>query len=105
MDYKVNKKKLTLSVVMSPAAYNMKYVGNDKVNETSYGLKEGETFLHDVGSKFLTNMKWTMFPSVTWESRLYYFTSYKKVEAEWENTFNFVLKPLFVNQIIFPWKI
>jgi hypothetical protein len=101
MDYKINKKKLVLSVVISPAAYNMKYVGNDKVNETNYGLKEGESFLHDVGSKFLTNMKWTIFPSVTWESRLYYFTSYKKVEAEWENTFNFVLNRYLSTKFFF----
>ncbi len=91
MDYKVDKKNLNLSVFISPGAYNMRYVGNKNVDETQFGLKEGDFFLHDIGSKFQTTMKWTVIPSVIWESRLYYFTNYKKVEAEWENTFNFVL--------------
>ncbi|WP_321437326.1 DUF3078 domain-containing protein [uncultured Bacteroides sp.] len=101
MDYKIDKKNLTLSVFISPGAYNMKYVGDKNIDETQYGLKEGSSFLHDIGSKFQSNMKWTIIPSVVWESRLYYFTSYKKVEAEWENTFNFVLNRYLSTKLFF----
>lgn len=91
MDFKYNKKKVNMSVVMSPLAYNLRYVGDGRVNETSFGIKEGETCLHDFGSKIQTNFKWKIIPSITYDARLYYFTSYKKVEAEWENTINFIL--------------
>lgn len=101
MDYKLNRKNLTLSVFISPGAYNMRYVGVKEIDETQFGLKQGESFLHDVGSKFQSNLKWTIVPSVVWESRLYYFTSYKKVEAEWENTFNFVLNRYLSTKLFF----
>lgn len=91
MDYKVKKKKVNLSVVMSPLAYNLRYVGDSRVDETKFGLKEGDKILHDFGSKFQTNISWTIIPSIKYDSRIYYFTSYKKVEADWENTINFVL--------------
>lgn len=91
MDYKLKKNKINLSVVMSPLAYNLRYVGDSRVDETKFGLDEGDKLLHDFGSKFQTNISWTIIPSIKYDSRIYYFTSYKKVEAEWENTINFVL--------------
>lgn len=91
MDYKLRKKKIDLSVILSPATYNIRYVRNKRVDETRFGLKEGKSVLHDVGSKIESRMVWKIFPSIVWNSRLVYFTNYEKVESEWENTFNFIL--------------
>lgn len=104
MDYKVDVKRFNLSVFLSPATYNLRIVGNKDIDETQFGLKEGHTVLHDIGSKLQTNLKWTVFPSVAWESRLYYFTNYLKVEAEWENTFNFVLNRYLSTKLFLHWR-
>ncbi len=91
MDYKLNKKKFNLSVFISPLAYNLRYVSNGNIDVTNYGIDEGKKTLHDVGSKLQTTLSWKITPSIVYDTRFYYFTSYKKVEAEWENTINFVL--------------
>lgn len=91
MDYKKKTKTTNLSVFISPLAYNFRYVGMDEVDETNFGLKEGKHTMHDFGSKLQTNLSWKITPSIVYDTRLYCFTNYEKVEAEWENTVNFVL--------------
>lgn len=91
LDYKVSLPKIELSTLYSPLTYNFRYVGDPLVDETQFGLKEGEKVLHTFGSTFQFNMRWVIIPQITWESRLNYFTNYHKIEAEWENTYNFVL--------------
>lgn len=91
MDYKLAKKKFNLSVYISPFAYNLRYVGNSEVDETKHGLEAGKKTLSDYGSKLQTTMAWTMTSFIKWDSRFDYFSNYGKVEAEWENTINFVL--------------
>lgn len=93
MDYKLAKEKITLSLMLSPVSYLMKYVGTDKVDKTasSIGIAPDRNTLHNAGSKILFNMTWTIIPQIVWTSRLDYFTSYKKIEARCENTFDFKL--------------
>jgi hypothetical protein len=91
MDYKQKSGKINLSVFISPLTYNFRFVGSSDVDETRFGLDKGRSTLSDFGSKVQTTLSWTVIPSVILNSRLYYFTNYDKVEAEWENTVNFVL--------------
>ena len=64
MDFKQNKKNYSLSLLGSPLAYTFMYI---------------------------SNLTWKIIPSIVWESKLEYFTTYDTVIASWENTFNFVL--------------
>ena len=88
MDYKVatKDKRLTGTVNLSPLAVNYRYV--DRLDlATSYGLDEGKHSLVDFGSQVTADVTWKINDVVSWKSRLYAFTSYKRAEIEWENTF------------------
>lgn len=90
MEYKVNtfKNKFTGTVNLSPLSYNFRYVDRLAL-ATRYKIDEGKHTLHDYGSSMTADLKWVICEGLTWASRLYAYTTYKRVEAEWENTFTF----------------
>lgn len=91
MDYKLNKEKISLSVLLAPFTYTMKIVTNPDVDEVALGLDEGATTAHDFGSQVQANLTWNAFSFLNVTSRFDYLTSYETVRIEWENTFNFIL--------------
>ena len=106
MDYKISwlKNRLTGSVNMSPLAVNYRYV--DRTNlAKSFGVDvpHHTHSLTDFGSQLTASIEWKMNDVVTWKSRLYAFTSYKRAELEWENTFALrVSKYISANLFLFP---
>ncbi len=96
MDYNVEawNKKLTGTIHLAPFAYNFKYVDRNWFGDvenftTRYGLDLGKHTLHDFGSQFTIDLKWAIADNITYQTRMYGFTTYKRVEWEWENTFTF----------------
>ena len=106
MDYKISwlNKKLTGAVNMSPIAVNYRYVDRSNLAK-SFGI-DYPTHHHsltDFGSQLTANIEWKMNDVVTWKSRFYAFTSYKRAEIEWENTFALrVSKYISANLFLFP---
>ena len=104
MDYKLatKDKKWSGTVNLSPLAINYRYV--DRLDlSSSYGLEEGRHSLVDFGSQLTADVTWKINDVITWKSRLYAFTSYKRTEIEWENTFALrVSKYISANLFLFP---
>ena len=104
MDYKVESKdkRLMGTVNLSPIAINYRYVGRLSLS-TSYGLNEGEHSMVEFGPNMTADIVWKFNDVVTWKSRFYAFTSFKRAELEWENTFELrVTKYITANLFVFP---
>ena len=104
MDYKVEteNKRLTGSVNLSPIAINYRYVGRVELSP-SYGLDAGKHSLVEFGPNMTADLVWKFNDVVTWKTRFYAFTSFKRAEIEWENTFELrVSKYITANLFLFP---
>lgn len=104
MEYKVEalNKRLTGSLNFSPLSYNMRYVDRLAL-ATSYGLDEGKHTLHDFGSQLTIDLEWKIAEQISWKTRLYGYTSYKRALVEWENLFTLqVSKYISANLFLYP---
>ena len=90
MDYSVDwmNHRLKGNFHLAPLAYNMKYTRMLELTRR-LGMEDGRHFLHDFGSEFTIDLEWKMMESLTWKTRLYGYSTYKRTELEWENTFTF----------------
>lgn len=99
MDYKRSTKTFEVSAVIAPLSYKLTYVRDDDVDETQFGVDEGKKLKNDLGSNVQVTSAWKIIPEVKWESRISYFTTYEKSQAEWENTFNFNLNKYLATKL------
>lgn len=92
MDYKLNKDKYKLSLMGAPFSYTFVYIKNDSiVDPTAFSVEKGRTTASLFGSKVTANLDWKIAKNISFISKFEYFTTYKKVIASWENTFDFKL--------------
>lgn len=98
MEYKVTKKKFSISATLSPLALDFKYVGRTALI-TRFGLPAGQHSDWYFGSNILVETKWDIWKNISWRSRLYYFTNYQKVQAEWEHTFDLRINKYLTTQL------
>ena len=92
MDYKVNKNKINISLMGAPFSYNFVYIKNDEiVNPSAFNVEPGHSSANLFGSEITANVDWKIKGNISYVAKFNYFTTYDKVIANWENTFNFQL--------------
>lgn len=104
MDYKVESKNKRLKGTLnfSPISLNYLYVGREDL-ATANGLDDGKHSKLEFASHMTADLVWKMNDVVTWKTRLYAFTSYKRGLIEWENTFELrVSKYISANLFLYP---
>ncbi|RHJ90520.1 MULTISPECIES: DUF3078 domain-containing protein [Bacteroidales] len=110
--FKERHKKLKLSVNVAPVSYDFMYSTNKSNNmdlaRHGFKQKEGEVpegenpynnVLNQIGSKVEANMVFSFNRNVSWTSRFVYFTSYHRINSEFENTLNLQISRFFSTRI------
>ena len=90
IDFKPTFSKGSLSVYLAPlSAYNYRFVRYGKLAVAHYGIREGRHHYEDFGTKLEVNATLNILKNLSWKTRLYYYTTYSRVEHDWENTLSF----------------
>ena len=92
---KVKGKKVNFNTEISPLSIEYKTVLNKNIDPRPFGIKEGSRHLTNFGSTVNAKLVYNLNRGVSFTSRLYYFTNYEKVTAEWENTINLPINRYF----------
>ena len=96
IDYKPKISKGSLSVYLAPlSAYNYRFVRYGDLAVAHYGIREGRHHYEDFGTKLEINGSFQLLKNFSWKTRLYYYTTYTRVEHDWENTFSFSFNKYF----------
>ena len=96
---KVRHRRIRWNIDISPASIEYVFVSSNKVAGSRYGIPEGSFSRMQIGSSVISNLKLDFNRYVTWDSRLKYFSSFKNVLVEFENSLNMSLTRLFSTRL------
>ena len=83
------KKTLNFTAAISPLSYNLKTCINRDLNPTSFGIEEGKHHINQYGSSAELTFRAKLAYNIEYFSRLFTFTDYTVLQADWENTITF----------------
>ncbi|WP_455773503.1 DUF3078 domain-containing protein [Porphyromonas asaccharolytica] len=92
-------RRFRLDLNIAPLAYDFKWSARKYIDMTRHGFEEGKNIYSAIGSMLRANMIWDFTDTFAWESRLYYNTSYKRVETEFENSLIFAFNRYFSTRV------
>ena len=104
MDYNLSwlKNRLTGRIHLAPLSYDFKYVGR-KALLAANGIPLSRHTNDDFGSLFTADLNWKLANTINWKIRMKGYTSYHRMEYEWENTFSLkVTKYISSTLFIYP---
>lgn len=104
MDYTVatRNNRLKGSVNLSFLSFNFRYVDRKNLAKR-YGIIGDHHTLEDFGSQLTCNLTWQIINQIQWKTRLYAYTTYHRMEIEWENTISLqVSKYISANIFLYP---
>lgn len=97
MDFKPVK---GLSIAVSPVSYKFVYVNDTlRIKQTDFSVKQGRKSLSEVGSSLRIEYTYKPVREFSLDSKLYFYTNYKKVEADLEVILNFIFNQYFSTRV------
>lgn len=98
-NYANPKKTFTFDASMAPISYNMRICTNKHLNPETFGIEKGKKTVHNIGSSGECKLTWKMTYNISFRSRLFTFTDYDRLYADWENTLIFEINRFLTTQI------
>lgn len=100
IDWKLNKKRFSSSLVLAPLTYNIKYVEQLPLS-TRYGVDEGHHTKHSFGPSATYKFNWKIADNINWDSRLYWISNLHYTNVEFENTLTFSINKYLTSKFFF----
>ncbi|MCM1162856.1 MAG: DUF3078 domain-containing protein [Muribaculaceae bacterium] len=97
--YANKKKTVNFDASISPISWNMKTCTHSRMDETSFGIKEGRKVVNEIGSSAEGKLTWKICDNISLRSRLFVFTDYDYIQSDWENTLQFTINRFLSTQI------
>ena len=94
-----SKKTVTFDASVSPLSYNLITCISSRMDETSFGIKEGRKAINQYGSSGEGKLKWNISSNISLASRLFVFTNYEYIQGDLENTLAFTINRFLSTQI------
>lgn len=98
-NYANKKKTFTFDASISPLSYNLRTCTSDRLNHEDYDIRQDRTTAHKFGSNAEVKIYWKVAYNIYLRSRLYGFSDYESVQADWENTIVFEINKFLTTQL------
>ncbi|MDE6310294.1 MAG: DUF3078 domain-containing protein [Muribaculaceae bacterium] len=98
-NYASPKKNFTFDASIAPISYSLRTCINKEMDETAYGIREGARTVSKFGSSAEVKIFWKIASNISLNSRVWLFTDYDLIQADWENTMVFEINRFLTTQI------
>jgi len=89
--YENPRKTVQFSASIAPLSYNLKTCTNPNLNPETFGIDPGKTTKSEYGSSAEVTFRWKIGYNITYFTRLFTFTNYEYLQADWEHTIDFAI--------------
>ncbi|MDE6277918.1 MAG: DUF3078 domain-containing protein [Muribaculaceae bacterium] len=98
-NYATPKKNFTFDASIAPISYSLRTCISDEMDETAFGIKPGHKTVSKFGSSAEVKIFWKIASNISLNSRVWFFTDYDLLQADWENTLVFDINRFLTTQI------
>lgn len=100
-NYANKKKTFTFDASISPISYNMKICikADSLLNHEDFNVPHDKDYAMQFGSTAECKLMWQMARNIQFRSRIFAFTDYSYVQADWENTLSLDINRYLSTQI------
>ena len=91
--------RLRFTANIAPLAFNFIYTYSNEIDKGRIGLQEDEKYRIRLGSSVRLGLNWDISSSLNWSSRVFYNTSYKHIEVEFDNSLSYAFSQFFSTRL------